>query len=391
MKSEQGITETKLRILHVEDDPTDAELLRRMLQSEGIDCSINCVRTQDSFQAALDSGAFDLIVSDFTLPRFDGLSALRMAQTQWPDKPFIFVSGTMGEEAAVESLRQGAVDYVLKDRMFRLPAAVRRCMEDAVARVERRRMEKQLHEREAEVLRAQRMETIGALTGGLAHDLNNSLVPILVGLDLLKEEPISPPMRQLLDTMRTSARRASEMVQQVLSFARGVGGQPVPIDFQQLLDEMQKLASETFPKSIDVRAVMGRALFPVVGNPTGLHQVLLNLCINARDAMPAGGALMVETSNAVLEQKVFAGIAEPVSGEFVLLTVKDTGHGMPRDQLQRIFEPFFTTKKAGKGTGLGLSTVHGIVKSHGGFIEVVSEPDRGTAFNIYLPSASPNK
>jgi signal transduction histidine kinase len=362
-----------------------------MLQSEGIDCSINCVRTRDSFQAALDSGAFDLIVSDFTLPRFDGLSALRMAQTQWPDKPFIFVSGTMGEEAAVESLRQGAVDYVLKDRMFRLPAAVKRCMEDAVARVERRRMEKQLQEREAEVLRAQRMETIGALTGGLAHDLNNSLVPILVGLDLLKEEPISPPMRQLLDTMRTSARRASEMVQQVLSFARGVGGQPVPIDFQQLLDEMQKLAGETFPKSINVRAVMGRALFPVVGNPTGLHQVLLNLCINARDAMPAGGALVVETSNAVLEQKVFAGIAEPVSGDFVLLTVKDTGHGMPPDQLNRIFEPFFTTKKAGKGTGLGLSTVHGIVKSHGGFIEVVSEPDRGTAFNIYLPSASPNR
>jgi len=389
MKSETGPTETPpLRILHVEDDPTDAELLRQMLEAEGIDCSIACVRTRDAFQASLNEGAFDLIVSDFTLPKFDGLSALRLARRQWPDKPFLFVSGTMGEEAAVESLRQGAADYVLKDRMSRLPAAVKRCMQDARARAERRRMEEQLRQREAEVLRAQRMETIGALAGGLAHDLNNSLVPILVGLELLKDEPISPSMRQLLDTMKSSARRASEMVQQVLSFARGVGGQLVPVDIRQLCDEMEKLAKETFPKAIHVRTDIRAPLFPLLGNPTGIHQVLLNLCVNARDAMPEGGSLLLEARNAVLERKTVPGEPEAVSGRYVVLTVTDTGQGMSAEALDRIFEPFFTTKKSGKGTGLGLSTVQGIVKSHGGFMEVTSETGKGSAFKVYLPAAA---
>ncbi len=388
MKFETGPTETPLRILHVEDDSTDAELFREMLDVAGIHCSIACVRTRDAFQASLNAGAFDLIVSDFTLPRFDGLSALQLARRQWPDKPFIFVSGTMGEEAAVESLRQGASDYVLKDRMSRLPAAVKRCVQDARARAERRSMEEQLRQREAEVLRAQRMETIGALAGGLAHDLNNSLVPIMVGIELLKDEPLSPTMRPLLDTMKSSAKRASEMVQQVLSFARGVGGQPVPVDIQQLFDEMEKLAKETFPKTIQVRVDIRAPLFPLLGNPTGIHQVLLNLCVNARDAMPEGGSLLLEARNTVIERKTVPGEPEAASGRYVVLTVTDTGQGMSAEALDRIFEPFFTTKKGGKGTGLGLSTVQGIVKSHGGFMEVTSVAGKGTTFKVYLPAAS---
>jgi len=388
MKSETSPTETPLRILHVEDDSTDAELFRKMIEVEGIDCSIACVRTRDAFQASLNAGAFDLIVSDFTLPKFDGFSALQLARRQCPDKPFIFVSGTMGEEAAVESLRQGAADYVLKDRMSRLPAAVKRCMQDVRARAERRRMEEQLRQREAEVLRAQRMETIGALAGGLAHDLNNSLVPIMLGLELLKDESLSPTMRQLLDTMKSSAKRASEMVRQVLSFARGVGGQPVAVDMQQLFDEMEKLAKETFPKTIEVRVDIRAPLFPLLGNPTGIHQVLLNLCVNARDAMPEGGSLLLEARNTVIERKTVPGEPEAVSGRYVVLTVTDTGQGMSAEALDRIFEPFFTTKKSGKGTGLGLSTVQGIVKSHGGFMEVTSETGKGSAFKVYLPAAA---
>jgi signal transduction histidine kinase len=294
----------------------------------------------------------------------------------------------MVEEAAVQSLRQGAVDYVLKDRMSRLPEAIRRCMRDARAAAERRNIERQLREREAEILRAQKMGTIGALAGGLAHDLNNSLVPIIVGLDLLRSEPISPAMRQLLETMRNSARRASEMVQQVLAFARGVGGETVLLDIRQLFDEMLRLAKGTFPQSIVVRATVEGPLFDLMGNSTGLHQVLLNLCINARDAMPAGGNLSLEAANAVLDNKAFADQSGPVSGPFVVLKVKDSGHGMAPDQVSRIFEPFFTTKGSGKGTGLGLSTVQGIIKSHGGFIEVTSQPGAGTTFSIYLPSAS---
>jgi signal transduction histidine kinase len=371
-----------LRILHLEDNQADAELVREMLLAEEIDCAVTCVKSPEDYARALEVGDFDLILTDFSLPRFDGLSALSLAREKRPGTPTIFVSGTMGEEAAIRCLQQGATDYVLKDRLARLPSAVRRAVTEAQELALRKKLEAQL-------LRAQRLETIGALAGGIAHDLNNVLAPILMGTQILGQEVMSEAGRKILETMRARALRGAEMIQQILTFARGVGGEPAMLDPNQLLAEVQSLASETFPRAIRLQLHIPGALHPVLGNATQLHQVLLNLCVNARDAMPHGGSLCLAAQNVTLDKASTRWQPEPVSGEFVLLTVSDTGHGIPPELLDQVFDPFFTTKELGKGTGLGLSTVLGIVKSHGGFLDVSSEVGRGTTFKIYLPANVP--
>jgi hypothetical protein len=193
----------------------------------------------------------------------------------------------------------------------------------------------------------------------------------------------------MLQTMHISARHGLDMIKQILAFARGVGGEPAVLDIRPLLVEMQELARETFVRSIQTEVHSDSNLYPVVGNPTQLRQVLLNLCVNARDAMPSGGSLRIEATNAELNNKVTPLQAEPVSGPHITIVVSDTGHGIAPHVLQKIFEPFFTTKEPGKGTGLGLSTVQGIVKSHGGFLDVRSEVGKGTTFTVFLPAHQP--
>jgi signal transduction histidine kinase len=368
-----------LRILHLEDNQADAELVRELLVAEGISCDVTCVKTREDYTRELESGDFDLILTDFSLPRFDGLSALALAREKRPITPTIFVSGTMGEEAAIHCLQQGATDYVLKDRLARLPSAVRRAVTEAKEVALRKKLEAQL-------LRSQRLETIGALAGGIAHDLNNVLAPILMGTQILGQEVMSEAGRKILETMRARAIRGTEMIQQILTFARGVGGEPAVLELRKLLAEVQSLASETFPRSIRIQLKIAHTLNPVLGNATQLHQVLLNLCVNARDAMPHGGSLTLAAQNVTLDKASTRWQPEPVSGDFVMLSVADSGHGIPHELLDQVFDPFFTTKEMGKGTGLGLSTVLGIVKSHGGFLDVASEVGKGTTFKIYLPA-----
>jgi len=240
---------------------------------------------------------------------------------------------------------------------------------------------------QAQLLRAQRMESIGALAGGIAHDLNNALAPIIMGIELLREESSPEGRAQMLNTMKSSAQHGVEMIKQILTFARGVTGEAGILDIKRVITEIVKLAKETFPRSIEVRSRIVKGLYPVTGNATQLHQVLLNLCVNARDAMPRGGNLQIEAANEVLDRKTTPSKPEPISGPHVVLTVSDTGSGMDPELLSRIFEPFFTTKELGKGTGLGLSTVQGIVKGHGGFIELASEIGKGSIFKVYLPAA----
>jgi PAS domain S-box-containing protein len=239
---------------------------------------------------------------------------------------------------------------------------------------------------EEKFLRAQRLESIGALAGGIAHDLNNMLAPILMAAELLEGEVSSEMGRKMLETVRASANRGTDMVKQILSFARGVTGEPVVLQLRHLIRDIAKLARATFPRSIRVQTRVSSDLQPILGDPTQLHQVLLNLCVNARDAMPNGGTLSLDADNVALENKSVRGMEHPLSGPFVLLKVSDTGTGIPVGLLERIFETFFTTKDADKGTGLGLSTVTNIVKNHEGFLEVSSEVDKGTSFRIYLPA-----
>ena len=238
---------------------------------------------------------------------------------------------------------------------------------------------------EAEAMRMQRMEAVGALAGGMAHDLNNALAPILMGTQLLRREVTGENAARILALIETSTRRGADMVRQVLLFARGRPEEFERLDLGALAREVEKLGQDTFPRHITVKAHVAADLWPVRGNATQLHQVLLNLCVNARDAMPAGGSLSVAVDNVELTETEARGIPEGRPGAFVVILVSDTGTGIPPDVLARIFEPFFTTKPAGSGTGLGLSTTARIIKTHGGFLAVQSRLGEGTTFEIYLP------
>lgn len=239
---------------------------------------------------------------------------------------------------------------------------------------------------EQRVLRAQRMESIGTLAGGIAHDLNNVLAPVLMSIELLKDEPSPEERRQILATIEASTRRGAEMVRQVLTFARGVEGERTAVDLTRLLADIEKFVRDTFMKAIGVQTVIADDLPAVLGDLTQLHQVLVNLCVNARDAMPTGGQLTLQASVEQLTERDVGPYPGARPGPYVVVRVTDTGEGIAPQALDRIFDPFFTSKPVGKGTGLGLSTSLAIIKSHAGFIQVDSEVGRGSAFTVYLPA-----
>jgi PAS domain S-box-containing protein len=239
---------------------------------------------------------------------------------------------------------------------------------------------------EVQFLRAQRMESIGTLAGGIAHDLNNVFAPIIMSLELLKADCPDPESLELIEVVSSSAQRGADMVKQVLQFARGVDGRRMAVEVMQLIRDVEKIARDTFLKTIEVRSSIPDHLPPVLGDPTQLHQVLMNLCVNARDAMPTGGVLTLSAEGVTLDSHYAAFDPEVEAGDYVLVQVEDNGSGMPPETIEKIFDPFFTTKEIGKGTGLGLSTSLAIVKSHGGFLRVYSELGKGTKFKVYFPA-----
>lgn len=239
---------------------------------------------------------------------------------------------------------------------------------------------------EARFLRAQRMEGIGTLAGGIAHDLNNVLAPVLMGVSLLRQGINDPRNLTLLDNIDRSASRGAELVKQVLSFARGVEGARVSLQVRHITTEVGSIIRNTFPKNIELTMHVPSGLRMILGDPTQINQVLLNLCVNARDAMPNGGDLHITGANVEIDDTFTLMDPDAHLGHYVMIEVSDTGSGIPGNLLDRIYDPFFTTKEIGKGTGLGLSTVTGIVRSHGGFINVYSEPGKGTSFKVYLPA-----
>lgn len=238
---------------------------------------------------------------------------------------------------------------------------------------------------EDQLLRAQRMDSIGTLAGGIAHDLNNVLQPIMMSIDLLKLSVQEPGLLRILTTIEGSARRGADMVQQVLLFARGADGQRLPIDPRVVIWEIQKIVQDTFPKDILLRTDLPHVLPSFMGDATQVHQVLLNLCVNARDAMPSGGCLDIKAAVVNVDATYGAMSPDIKCGSYVMIRVADEGTGIPENVRAKIFDPFFTTKEVGKGTGLGLSSVAAIVKSHGGFINVYSELGGGTSFKIHFP------
>jgi PAS domain S-box-containing protein len=239
---------------------------------------------------------------------------------------------------------------------------------------------------EAQFLRAQRMESIGTLASGIAHDLNNVLTPILMTAQLLEAEPQEERYQRLIPVLVANAKRGANLVKQVLSFAKGLEGKFTILQVKHLISEIKQIIKETFPKSLEIRTDIPQSLWTVSGDATQLHQVLMNLCVNARDAMPDGGSLNICAENQFIDRSYAQMHLDAQVGSYIVVTVTDTGMGIPPEILDRIFEPFFTTKELGKGTGLGLSTVMGIIKSHNGFINVSSVIGKGTEFKVYLPA-----
>jgi two-component system cell cycle sensor histidine kinase/response regulator CckA len=494
-----------LRIVHLEDDPNDKVLVLATLQREGIDCDVASVSTKAEYVAALEKGNVELILSDYSLPGFDGLAALDIASRMVPHIPFILVSGTLGEEAAIESLRSGATDYVLKTRLNRLVPAVRRAVEEATERRVRRAAEialererkfllalldsldagvvacdqkgiltlfnratRELHGlpeeplapdqwashynlfdadgktplatdaiplhralrgeklRHAEIVirsrggdartlmvsgqpivnddgemlgavatmqdvtehkklerqfqQAQKMEAMGLLAAGVAHDFNN-LLTVVAGYCQLARSRVQPghPILRDLDEVSKAGERAAQLTRQLLAFSRQQVLEPRVLDLNAVIEGVGKMLRRLLGSDIDLTFRPGPSLGRIRADVGQVEQVLVNLIVNARDAMPDGGEIIIETDNVEVRDDP----AVP-PGRYVVVTVTDTGCGMDVETLSRIFEPFFTTKEVGRGTGLGLSTVHGIVKQSDGRITVQSEQDLGTVFRIYF-------
>jgi two-component system, cell cycle sensor histidine kinase and response regulator CckA len=371
-----------LRVLVVEDSEDDAALLLLELRRGGYDVIHERVDTAPAMTGALDKQEWDLVVSDHSMPHFSGSAALNLLREKESEVPFIFISGTMGEEAAVAALKDGAQDYLMKSNLTRLVPAVQRELREASERQEHKRLERQ-------VLQLQKFEAIGRLAGGIAHDFNNAMGAILGWADLARQE--APPGSRLQDRLGkicAQAQRAAGLTSQLLAFARQQVLQRRKINLNSLVEEGTSLLRKVIGEDIDVRIVPAADLRVAVADAVQIDQVLMNLCLNARDAMPKGGRLVIETHNIEFDQEYCRLHTYVQPGSYVLLSVSDTGVGMDPATIEHIFEPFFTTKEVGKGTGLGLATVFGIVKQHGGFINVYSEPGKGTTFRVYLPSDS---
>ncbi len=239
---------------------------------------------------------------------------------------------------------------------------------------------------QTQTLRLQRMESIGTLAGGIAHDLNNMLTPLLMSVQVLQTKIGTESEKQLLATLQSNVLRGARLVKQILTFGRGVKGDRAIVEPARVIEELRQLILDTFPKSLELDVRLPDRSWAITGDATQIHQVLLNLCVNARDAMPAGGRLMIDVENVKLDTTYASRNVEARPGPYVMIKVTDNGMGIPRAIQARIFEPFFTTKENGKGSGLGLSTCFTIVKNHGGFITCYSEPGNGSAFKVYLPA-----
>jgi len=501
------LTGAPISILLLEDDPLDAELCLRKLESSDLSFSIKGIRSADEFKREISGNKYDVVLGDYRMPDWTGLEAVRWLRASGYSVPFILVTGTLGDELAVECIKEGATDYVLKDKMERLPFALLRAVEEARLRAERDRSERELHqseeqyasivrgapygiyrsdedgqilmanpalvamlgyESEAEVLKlniekdiylnpkdragilhqldeqelfpltevkwrrkdghtiivrlegrrldtttegtpryeifaqditerrvleqqfqqAQKMEAIGRLAGGVAHDFNNLLMIIRGCAELLDHHKADPQrIGGYIKQIHDATSIAASVVQQLMAFSRKQVPEKRALDFNAVLRDLRKMLPRLLGEDVQIVFTPGQSLERVAADRAQVEQIILNLAVNARDAMPAGGKLELSTSNVFLSTpQIEAGGVELPAGNYVLLSVADTGTGMEQEVKSHIFEPFFTTKERGKGTGLGLATVYGIVKENNGFIVIDSELGKGSEFKIYFPA-----
>ena len=373
-----------LNILHIEDSPEDSELIQHLLNEGDLPCEITRVETRAGVFDELEKNSYDLILADCKLPSFSGLRALEIAHALKPDVPFVFVSGTIGEETAIESLRNGATDYVLKERLTRLVPAVRRALAEAKERTMCRHLQQRLRE-------AGRLEAISTLSHGIAHDFNNILTIILGHASLLNMERSNPArVQEISRTITEAGRRGSDIVQQLLAFARKSDGHVAPIDLNRYVEGHLKSYQEKIPASVELTFEAADALPTVMADAGQLDCILMNLLNNSVEAMPDGGNVTLSTKF-VKASELPDLRSELESQSYIRLVVSDTGKGIDPASREHLFEPFFTTKERRRGTGLGLPVVYGLMQAHHGHVDLQSEIGHGTSVSLYFPVATPGE
>ncbi|MCI0415078.1 ATP-binding protein [bacterium] len=372
-------SQKSLRILHIEDNLADAELIDATLRSNGLQIETTRVEKESELIQVLQQQTFDVALADYSLPSLDGLTVLRIIQQLAPDLPFILVTGSLGEELAVDMLKQGAKDFVLKGSLGRLASAVRRAIDLKNAEAAKAGLEKELRQ-------IQKLDAIGQLAGGVAHDFNNILMVISSYCEILqmKTDPQDSNYK-IITEIRAASDKGAILTRQLLAFSRKQHLEPRIVNLNQVLTEMKGILRHLIREDIDLTMQLQENLRKVKVDPGEIERIIINLVANARDAMPKGGKLLIETQDVDIQENHRQPV-EPGSGLYASIRVSDTGIGMDQETLNHIFEPFFTTKEEGKGTGLGLSTVYGIIKQSGGHIEVTTELGKGTTFIVLFPA-----
>jgi len=372
-----------MRVLLIEDNEDDAILIREMLAGkEDLGIKLEWVDRLSRGLTQLAPGEIDLVLLDLSLPDAHGLETFDTVQAHAQDVPIVVLTGLDDEALASQAVRKGAQDYLVKGRLdsYLLTRAARYA-------IERKQAQRALRESEAQLRQSQKMEGIGQLAGGIAHDFNNLLTVINSYSDMLLGDMgfDNPFMRNGLDQIKEAGHRAALLTRQLLAFSRRQVLEPKVLDLNETVSNIVKLLRRLIGEHIGLVLCLHPALGCVKADAGQVEQIIMNLAVNARDAMPGGGELTVETMNVELDSASARAHQSLEPGSYVILAVSDTGCGMDVGTQARMFEPFFTTKEPGKGTGLGLATVYGIVKQSGGNIDVCSAPGKGTTFKIYLP------
>ena len=384
--SETGITNKALRALIADDSENDVLFLLRALRKAGYEPVYERVSTAPAMKAALQRQTWDIVISDYEMPNFGGFEALQLLKESGHDLPFILVSAVVSEETAVAAMKAGAHDYIMKRNLVRLAPAIERELREAQTRGARKAAEEALRQSEEQLRQAQKIEAVGRLASGVAHDFNNILTVITGHSELLlRQLDADDPRRKNAEQIEKAAYRAAALTRQLLTFSRKQVIEPRVLKLNAIILNIEKMLRRLIGEDIEFCTVLDSAAGHIKADPGQIEQVIMNLAVNARDAMPNGGKLTVTTANTTLDKKHLNNFPDLCAGDYVMLTIADTGTGMSEEVKAHLFEPFFTTKPPGKGTGLGLATCFGIVKQSTGHINVHSELGRGTTFKIYFP------
>jgi signal transduction histidine kinase len=371
----------RLKVFFLEDNPDDVELELHELQKGGFEVSFEVAKNRKEFLEKLPDIDADIILADYVLPDITGIEAINICQEKKIDVPIIFITGMGNEQIAVDSLREGAIDYILKKNIVGLSARVSRAIEIWAERKAKERADAERQRFQKLLFQAQKMESVGRLASGVAHDFNNILTGILGFSELIfQDTPKDSPFYEKLQTIITLCNRGAALVKQLLIFGRKIPAELKKININSFIEETMSLLKHAVKEGIEIKLNFHDGIPEISADAGQLTQVLINLTLNATDAMDGNGVLEFKTEKYSIARNT------DKSDEYVCLSVSDTGRGIPNYDIPKIFDPFFTTKEVGKGTGLGLTIVYSIISAHGGWIKVDSELGKGTTFKLYLPA-----